>query len=248
MLTVLRSFIRLSWMGLIAVLPVFAAAALFAQSAASPGTPATPAATQAPASQASPAPCPLSPNADIPLSATIHATVTGTLDSARLKVGKEIWVNVAADVTYPGCMLNAGTALYAHVMSAATAQGSNPSELSLSFDHADCLGRNKKEMPLRLIALLGPSENVLRVHEELPIMMRGSSRKISVAVKAEGTGTDKFNLDAPPPTVQLGAVMGIPNVKLEIKGGPGCSSRITSTDRSVQLTREMELIFLVESH
>jgi hypothetical protein len=172
----------------------------------------------------------------------------GTLDSARLKVGKEIWVNVAADVVYPGCSLNAGTALYAHVTSAASGQGSNPSELSLSFDHADCLGRNKKEMPLRLIALLGPSENVLRVHEELPIMMRGSSRKISVAVKAEGTGTDKFNLDAPPPTVQLGAVMGIPNVKLEIKGGPGCSSRITSTDRSVQLTREMELIFLVESH
>jgi len=185
---------------------------------------------------------------DIPLNATIQAKVMGPMDSARLKVGKEIWVYVDNDVVYPGCKLNAGAAIYAHVTSATTGQGSNASELSLSFDHDDCDSRNKKGMPLRLIALLGPSENVMRIHEEIPLEMRAAKRNINDAVKVEGTALDKFSLDRPPRTLQPGTVMGIPKLKLEVEGGPGCSARISSTDRSVLLTRGMEFIFVVESN
>jgi len=102
-------------------------------------------------------------------------------------------------------------------------------------------------MPLRLIAILGPSENVMRVHEELPIQMRGAKRNINDAVTALNGASDKFNTVGPPRLFPVGVVAGIPGLKLEIEGGPGCSSRITSTDRSVQLTRGMQLIFVVES-
>jgi hypothetical protein len=169
------------------------------------------------------------------------------LDSARLKVGKEIWADVVNDVVYPGCTLNAGSALYGHVTAATSGQGTNTSELSLSFDHADCQEQRKKEMPLRLIALLGPSENVIRVHEELPIQMRAAKRNINDAVTALNGSPDKFNTEGPPRIFRPGAVIGIPMMKLEVEGGPGCSARISSTNRSVHLDRGMELIFVVES-
>jgi hypothetical protein len=230
------------------VVPFFAAVTLFAQSAASPGTPASsPGTAQTPASKSSPAPCKHSAAPLIPLSSTFQASVAGTLDSAHLKVGKEIWVNVDNDIVYPGCTLNAGTALYGHVTTAAAGTDSNLSELSLTFDHADCKEQRKKEMPLRLIAILGPTEDVMRVHEELPIQMRGAKRNIKDAVNALNGSSDKFNKEGPPGLFPVGVVIGIPGLKLEIEGGPGCSSRITSTNRRVQLMRGVQLIFVVES-
>jgi hypothetical protein len=42
-------------------------------------------------------------------------------------------------------------------------------------------------------------------------------------------------------------VIGIPAMKLEVEGGPGCSARIASTNHSVHLDRGTELILVVES-
>jgi hypothetical protein len=252
MFVAFRTFIRLPWISRIAVVPVFAAVSLFAQSAAGPGTAATPAtpapALQALASEPHMAPCKHSIVPEIPLSSTIQAKVAGTLNSGRLKVGKEIWVNVVNnnDVIYPGCTLKEGSILYGHVTAATTGQGSNTSELSLTFDHADCEGQLKKEMPLRLVALLGPSENVIRIHEELPLQMRAAHRNINDAVTALNGSADKLNKGDTQRTFQPGDVIGIPGMKLEIEGGPGCSSRISSEKRSVQLDREAELILVVE--
>ncbi|MGD0293246.1 MAG: hypothetical protein ABSB30_05270 [Terracidiphilus sp.] len=250
MFNALRSFIRFSWISYIAVIPVFAAVSLFAQSVTGPSTPvsvATPAPTsQALTSETNPAPCKHSAVSDIPLSFAIQARVTGPLDSARLKVGKEVWVNIVEDVVYPGCKLNAGSALYAHVTAAASGTDANASELSLSFDHADCEEQRKKGMPLRLIALVGPSEDAVRIHEELPIALRGSNRNVHDAVKAMGGSGDKLNTGGLPLIFRPGIVIGIPALKLEVEGGPGCSSRISSTNRNVQLDRGTILILVVE--
>jgi hypothetical protein len=184
---------------------------------------------------------------EIPLSSTIQAKVTGPLDSAHLKAGKEIWVYVANDVVYPGCTLNAGSALYARVTEATSGQDSNASELSLSFDNADCLEQRKKAMPLRLIAMVGPSEGALRVHEELPVLMKGSNRNINDPVKAMSGSRDKYDTEGTPRIFRPGIVIGIPMIKLEVEGGPGCSARISSTNHSVRLDRGTELILVVES-
>jgi hypothetical protein len=42
--------------------------------------------------------------------------------------------------------------------------------------------------------------------------------------------------------VHPGTVIGMPMLKLEPEGGPGCSARISSTNRSVELGTGVELI------
>jgi hypothetical protein len=92
MLDTHRSFTRLSWMGRIAVVPVFAAVFVFAQSAAGPRTSTATAApaSQVPVNESGPVSCPGITGTVIPYNATIQAKVMGMLDSAHLKVGKEI--------------------------------------------------------------------------------------------------------------------------------------------------------------
>ena len=109
MFAALRSCARLSRMGRIAVVPVFAAVFAFAQSAAGPGTSA-PAATLTPANESGQVSCPHITGTVIPFNATIQAKVMGTLDSAHLKVGKEIWVIVTNNVAFPGCAVKEGSA------------------------------------------------------------------------------------------------------------------------------------------
>ena len=208
------------------------------------------AASQSPANAAVQSPCPPSTSMDIPLSSTIEAKVIGSLDSGHLKAGKEIWVNVLHGLVYPGCALNEGAAIYGHV-TAAVAQ-KNPdsaehSELSLVFDRADCEGHGKKQMPLRLIGLVGPAEMSESMHDEVPTGLKGAQRNTPAAVLATVFRDDRLNPGGAPQTVHVGVVLGLPKVKLDYEGGPGCSARITSTDRSVQLQPGSELILVVQS-
>jgi hypothetical protein len=240
----LRSFIRLPLICRIAVLSVFLAASAFAQSAASPSAPAS----QVAAHEAGQAPCLHSAMMDIPIGAAIEAQVKGVLDSGHLKAGKEIWASVVYGLTYPGCTLNAGSAVYGHVIAVLAKDGSNPSELSLVFDHADCDGRGKKEMPLRLIGLVGPSEMSERMHDIVPSGLKGSQRNSPAAVLATVFRDDQLNPGGAPQTVHVGVVLALPKLKLDYEGGPGCSARITSTDKSVQLEPGTELILVVQSN
>jgi hypothetical protein len=267
MLVALRSFIQLLLTGRITVVQVFAAVFFLVLGAASEGLSAqansefagrvaqpalvrvAPAgvAAQVPAGAASQAPCPPSANLDIPLESAIEAKVTGTLDSGHLKVGKEVWVKVVNGLVYPSCTLNTGAALFGHVTAAVSRENSNSSELSLVFDRADCEGHRKKEMPLRLIGLVGPEEMSERMHDQVPIGMKGSQRNMPAAVLATLDRDDKLNPGGAPHTVRIGVVIGLPKVKLDYKGGPGCSARISSTDRGVQLETGSELLFVVQS-
>jgi hypothetical protein len=250
----LRSFIRLHRISQIAIVPVFAAVSVLALSAAGQQTPLPQAqgATAAPASQVSAnesgqASCPSDLNRDIPISTTIEAKVTGILDSGHLKVGNKIWVIVLYGISYPGCRLNAGSALYGHVTAAISQKNPNFSELSLVFDHADCEGHAKKEMPLWVVGLMGPPDVSERMHDEVPTVMQGASRSTVAAVLTASGGDDKLNPGGPANTVHPGIVIGKPKVKLEPQGGPGCSARITSTNRSVQLETGSELILIAPS-
>ena len=252
MCTALRSCARLPWIGLIAVVTVFSAVSLVAQSAAGPRTSAT-AAIPAPASQASAnasgqALCPHISGMEIPFNAAIQAKVMGTLDSAHLKVGKEIWVTVSNSLAFPGCTLNVGAALYGHIKAIGPGNDANSSELSLAFDHVDCEGHSKQEMRLWLIALAAPEERLTRLHDELPIEMKaGAKRNIKDVSKGMSFDDDVMNPGGKPQTVQPGVVVELPKLKLEVTGGPGCSARITSTDNSVLIPRNSVLFLLMQN-
>jgi hypothetical protein len=103
------------------------------------------------------------------------------------------------------------------------------------------------EMPLRLIGLVAPPDQLKRAHEDLPIIMRGGNRKINDAAKAESFTDNVLNPGGTPNTVQPGVIVGLPRVKLDITGGPGCSARITTPDHNLQLMRDSELILVVQS-
>ena len=244
MFIALRSFIRFSWIDCVAVIPVFAAAALFAQSVAGPSTPANPAAAHAPAGDASPASCPPIPDTEIPISSTIAAKVMGVLDSGHLKVGKEIWVQVVYGVSLPGCRLNENSALYGHITSAVSQKNPNSSELSLVFDHADCAGQKKKELPLRLIALVGPPDQSDNMLAEAPIVMQGASRSAAIPGLVAAFSNVNLNPGGSSQYVHPGIVIRMSKLKLEVAGGPGCSARFSSTNHSIQLEPGSELILI----
>jgi hypothetical protein len=167
------------------------------------------------------------------------------LDSGHLKVGQEVWVKVVHRFHFSGCALNEGSAVYAHVMSAVSQKNPNSSELSLAFDHADCEGHKKMVLPLRLIALLGPPDDSETMHEQAPVGLQGASRSAAIPFLAGIMNDQRLNPGGTLQNVHPGIVVGMPKTKLEITGGPGCSARISSTNRSIQLMRGTTL-FLIE--
>jgi hypothetical protein len=131
------------------------------------------------------------------------------------------------------------------VTAAAAQKNPDSSELSLVLDHADCEGHAKKEMQLRLIGLVGPPDEWARDRDPAPGGLHGS-RKSTPAAKAALDSGDQLNPGGPPHTVHPGIVVGLPNVKLELEGGPACSDRIFSTNHSVQLDPGSELILVMQ--
>ncbi len=78
-------------------------------------------------------------------------------------------------------------------------------------------------------------------------MKGGAKRNIRDVAPKVTFSDDVLNPGGKPQTVLAGVVVELPKIKLEVTGGPGCSARITSTDNSVLLPRNSELILLVQS-
>lgn len=226
MLVVLRSACQI----VLPALLTFASAVTVAQAPAQ--TPAQPAAATCAA---------LSPDTTIPTNSTVEAKVM-SIDSSKLKPGKEIWLKVAHGVIYQGCRLEPDAVVYAHVLSASGGKGATSSDLSLSFDHADCSGHDKQPFKLRVIAVVGPPDAKHAMHEDMPSQVAGGGRQIDSAA----VGTNALDMDlnpgGPPRTVHPGIVVGVPNVKLEPTAGPECSDKLTSTASKIQLGTGSELI------
>jgi len=206
-------------------------------------------ASNTPASATVPeAECAVSDPTPRPLNSIIQAKVTGSLDSGRLKPGKEIWVKVVNGYTFPGCSLDADAILYGRVISATSTKGPDASELSVAFDRGDCTGHMRKQLALHLIGLVGPPDQSRKMHGEIPVEVAGGvqqvggSRNGQDAVSELGGMDEELNPGGPPHTIHPGIVVNIPKVKLEPEGGPGCSARLTSTSRSVELGPGSQLL------
>ena len=185
-------------------------------------------------------------NRDWPVDSTIEARVTELMDSAHLKPGKEVFVKVLYGLTYPGCVLTQDAILYGHVTAASSSKNPNSSELGLVFDHADCEGRQKQKLALRLIGLVGPPDQSNMLHDALPTQVAGGARSISDPVSGSTGRDDNLSPGGPPHTVHPGIVVRMSKVKLEPEGGPDCSARISSSNRSIQLGPGAEVILTVE--
>lgn len=186
--------------------------------------------------------CPPYDSADIPLNQTLELKVMGTLDSAHLKPGKEIWAQVMHGLMYPGCILDQNAVVYGHVTAVSSTRNPDTAELGLSFDHADCEGQVKKPMLFHLIAMLAPPDQTKTLHGAVPTQVAGGALQISQTVAATSAYDAELSSGGKPHTVHPGVVVGMDKTKLEPLGGPACSARITSPSRSVQLGTGAELI------
>jgi hypothetical protein len=204
-------------------------------------------ASAVPANESDTPACQQFENRDWPINSAIEARVTELMDSSHLKPGKDVFVKVLYGLTYPQCALTQDTILYGHVTVAASSKNPNSSELGLVFDHADCTGRQKQELHMRLIGLVAPRDQSNMLHDALPTQVAGGTRQISEPVTGSTGRDDDLSPSGPPHTVHPGIVVRMPNVKLEPEGGPGCSARISSSNRTVQLGPGTELILTVQS-
>jgi hypothetical protein len=192
--------------------------------------------------------CPTFDTADIPLNQTLELKVIGTLDSAHLKTGKEIFAQVVHGLIYPGCTLDMNSMVYGHITTLSSTRSPDAAELGLVFDHGDCEGQPRKPLSLRLIALLPPPDQLPRsLHDAVPTEVAGGARQISSTVADTAAYDALLSEGGKPPTVHPGAVLGMPKMKLEPLGGPGCSARITSPTRNVQLGTGAELILTLST-
>jgi len=189
-------------------------------------------------------------NRDRPFSSTIGAKVTGLIDSAHLKPGKEITVRVVNDWEFPGCNLPMDSLLYGHVTASNTSKDSGASELSLVFDHGECEGRTKKALSLTVIGIVAPPDQYVGLHTAIPSEI-GGGRGRDISVTAQNLGyfalDENLNPGGPPKTVHPGIVAGIPKLKLEPWGGPGCSTKFTTTGQSVRFGIGAELILTMQT-
>ena len=183
----------------------------------------------------------LAADTTIPTNSTVEAKVT-SMDSSKLKSGKEIWLKVAHGVMYQSCRLDADSVVYAHVLSASGGKGATSSELFLFFDHVDCSGHDKQPFKLHVIAIIGPPDQKRHMHEDMPSQVAGGGRRIDDAMAGTNALDMDLNPGGPPHTVRPGIVVGVPDLKLEPTAGPECSDKMTSAASKILLGTGSELI------
>jgi hypothetical protein len=199
-------------------------------------------ASEAGAAQADQAACPKLADTEVPTNQVVDARVAGWVDSGHLKPGKEIWLKVAYPIAYQGCTLDGDAVIYGKVMSATSSKDPNSSELSILFDHADCAGQGKKELKFWLIAVVAPADQSTESHNDVPTEVAGGGRRVSDTAASTAGFDARLNPGGTPNTVKPGIVVGYPKIKLEPSAGPGCSAKLTSTDKTVHLGTGTEMI------
>ncbi len=189
--------------------------------------------------------CPEVPGADVPIHTTMEGKVTGTLDSAHLKQGKEIWVSLVQGYALPECTLNPDANLYGRVASVSSSRNPDGAELAVIFDRADCAGHPRQPLTLQLIGLVAPPGAASGLHQALPSEVAGGVRNVSNTVAATDGYDPALRAENLPKTVRPGLIVGMPQLLLDPEGGPGCSAKISSRSRNVELGVGAQLIFAV---
>ncbi len=178
--------------------------------------------------------CPALNTNGFPIDGTLRVKVVGYLDSGHLKPGKDVWFETIAGEAFPGCTLNTGSAVYAKVISVSSTKKPDSSELSLSFDRADCEGHSKMPVKIALLGVWVPAANAHTVHDTTPTDMQDSQQSSGAASGAENWG-QQLNPGGEAGTIKPGVIAGVSHITLDPQGGPSCSAKLTSTKRKIRL-------------
>jgi hypothetical protein len=186
--------------------------------------------------------CPRMESNEIPLNQTLQLRVTGTIDSAHLKPGKEIFAQVVHGVVYPDCTLDTNSMVYGHVTAVSSLRNPDAAELAIVFDRGDCERQPKKPLPLYVIGLIGPPDQKPdSLHGAMPTEVHGA-RSISETAALTNGYDDQLGGNGKAPRLRPGAVIGVRGMRLDPVGGPACSARFSQPARSIQLGTDSHLI------
>ena len=187
--------------------------------------------------------CPPDDTLDRPFVSLITAKPTGLWDSGQLKAGELLTAKVTKEWIAPACRLDKGANLYGHVISVVRSKGHGHAELALVFDHGDCSGRSRQELPLNITGLLGSDHNRQAMHDAIPIEVNRGGRKITDAVGALSMGTDfDLNPETIPVTIHPGAVVKLPGVEVGLHSGPQCSVLLRNAEQDVRIGVNTQLL------
>ena len=173
--------------------------------------------------------------AEIPAAATIIASNTGLLDVQQMKAGGAISLKVEHPWETGSCRLEKGALLYGRVVGLENAKGLERPNVGVAFDRAECFGKGKQQLPLRLVSVVA-ADSFVGLHTAMPTSIGGGlTREIGDAVKAVGGPNDlNINSEAQPGLVKTGSVRGLPALHLE-PAGPACSAVLTGAGGMLRL-------------
>lgn len=173
---------------------------------------------------------------EVPQAATIVASNTGMWDVHQLKAGQVISLKVERPWEVEGCRLERAALLYGRVVSLEKGQGPEPAHLGVVFDRAECFGRGKQEMPLRLVSVRAGPGAYNNIDQSMPTaVLSGGGRQIGDAVSSAQEEDDlDNNPEAKLRSVKTGSVNGLPAVGLET-AGPACSAVLTGAGGTLRL-------------
>jgi hypothetical protein len=197
----------------------------------------------------------------------VQADLLKAMEVGRIKVGDPIYAKVENEWKSPACNLRKGAILKGRVVAQnIRSKTQKISDIALLFESGECGGHDMKPLPLTVAALVAPdpnrNTNLFEGQESQPL----SEVVGSVIGGGSGTGpalggTTGGNLRSltgaastayfveppkfkPPKAVLPGQVAGIPDVKLNVGGGPEGSSILSATKHNLRLEAGSELVLV----
>jgi hypothetical protein len=190
-----------------------------------------------------------------PVLTPIQAELLADLQARNLAPGAALYAKVQADWTGFGCVLPHGVVIEAHVVSVVKhSKSSKASQVTLSFDKAQCNKSDLKPFAMTLAAIAFPQEDDSSVTMDMPRSLGSSAPSQgppSGFRSMTSTNADIWdNMQHWVPVGQMprvGGVYGIKGVKLSVGTGPQNSSVLSSADRGVALDKHTVLFLLPQS-
>ena len=204
-----------------------------------------------------------------PANEPVQAELLANLNVRHLASGKTIFARVTLDWNGKDCVLRKGATLQGTVETSIPRVGKSESKLALSFDRAQCSGREMQQISLVLAAVAQPPSDwsvAPNAQFRMPMPISGS-----IAARSRGgtsTAQESGSLERDSPgdfqttylelagvehrfpvraNIRSGDVIDLKGIKLDLGTGPNLSSVLSSKSRDVSLSEFTQILLVPAS-
>lgn len=181
----------------------------------------------------------------------VQTELVKALDAGRAQNGDTILARTSIAWKSKDCDLRKGAILQGHVVSQVAHSRNSASELSLTFDSAQCGGQDMKPFPLTVAALLAPARNrnsslygeeqSQPLSEAVGLSLNGSMRSLQAAADTVFNEPPRAK---PVKAVMPGQVIGLGSLKLSVGTGSEGSSVLSDAKRNVRLEAATQFVLV----